>query len=386
MKNHFNNATCPQYTVRRRTGFTLVELLVAIAIIGILMSIAIPAIFSTISRAKTGAIRLEINALEQAMERYKDKQGDYPPDFSDWATVQRHYRKAFPRMGTNDATLLFNLLHSGTAFQAAQLDRAESLVWALGGYSDDIQRPFTGVGGPLVWTGTGANNYTDPAPGVVDTDRQTPTNFQINPDRVNSFFDFDTARLGYGQYDESAAVTGTNRRFSTDGDGDLFPTYAALAGGAPYVYFDSRSYSVYDATIGDFNGFASPAFGVVRAYFGDQSVANNTGVDYTSDAISLAGWQFVNSNKFQIVSAGLDNNFGAIASYNVDGDAALEAVFYQYPSGSAIAPRTDVSTPGALLIAGVSKYDETGIFGQLENFQLDNITNFSDAKIIDDVP
>ncbi len=384
MKNRFKTFAFPQNGMRRRGGFTLVELLVAIAIIGILMAIAIPAILNALSTAKTSSIRVEINALEQGMERYKDSHGDYPPDFSDWATIQRHYRKAFPRMGANDVTLLYNLLHVGGVFQAAQLDRAEALLWALGGYSDDIQRPFTGVGGPLAWTGDGSNNYTDTA--VTDSERQTTTNFQINTDRINSFFSFDVARLGYGTIDDSLPRTGTNRLFSSDGDGDLFPTYAARAGGAPYVYFDSRTYSIYDGTVGDFNGFASPTFGVVRPYFGQQSVANKTGANYTSDAVALAGWQFVNPNKFQIISAGLDNNFGSVASFNVDGDSALEAVFFQYPSGNAIAPRTDVDTPGELLVANVTKYDETSAFGKLENFQEDNVTNFSNAKLVDDVP
>ena len=80
----------------RNDGFTLVEVLVVIVIIGILSAIAIPAITNAIATGKTTKMRMEISALEQAIERYRDKYGDYPPDFSNWTVVERHYRKAFP--------------------------------------------------------------------------------------------------------------------------------------------------------------------------------------------------------------------------------------------------------------------------------------------------
>ena len=61
-----------------RYGFTLVELLVVIAIIGILMGIAVPAIFGVIETANSNKQRLELGAIEQAIERYQQQYGDYP--------------------------------------------------------------------------------------------------------------------------------------------------------------------------------------------------------------------------------------------------------------------------------------------------------------------
>ncbi|MFG0263132.1 MAG: type II secretion system protein, partial [Novipirellula sp. JB048] len=205
-----------------RPGFTLVEILVVITIIGILTAIAIPAINNAVRSARQTAIRMEINSLEQAVEKYREKYGDYPPDFSDVDVVTRHYRKIFPRISANDLALV----------TSGDIDRAEALVWALGGYSDDVQRPFTGAGGPLVWTGDGSNRYTDS--GVTDADRQDLGNFQINNDRVNAFFDFDASRLNYTSPDSTATLAGTNRYLSTD-DGDAFLTYAARTDGAPFV-------------------------------------------------------------------------------------------------------------------------------------------------------
>ncbi|MBL6726080.1 MAG: prepilin-type N-terminal cleavage/methylation domain-containing protein, partial [Rubripirellula sp.] len=97
-------------TARSQRGFTLVELLVVIAIIGILMGIAVPAIFGVIGTAKSTKQRLEIGGIEQGVQAYQEKYGDYPPDFSDWTIVERHYRKIFPRIAATELNLLQRLL------------------------------------------------------------------------------------------------------------------------------------------------------------------------------------------------------------------------------------------------------------------------------------
>ena len=370
-------------TADRRPAFTLVEVLTVIIIISILAALATVGIGRARQAANTTAIRMEINSLSQAIVRYQEKHGDYPPDFSSWDVVNKHYRKAFPRVSDNDATLLFNMLHSGGVYQAAALDRAEVLVWTLGGYSSNIQRPFTGPGGPLVWVGDGTNEYSDGA--VTDLDRQNPANFQINSDRINSFFDFDATRLNYTEIDASSLMTGANRYLSRD-DGDLFLTYAARQDGAPYVYFDARTYGHFDPTIADFNGYADPAgnFGVVRPYLSDQAVNNTTGANYVDLPAAMDAWRFVNDDSYQIVSAGLDNLFGSISQFDVNGGGD-DPIYFQYPTGKAIALRTDVATPGELVIEEVSGFQEQSYFGAPENGHVDNVTSFSEAKIADDV-
>ncbi len=363
-----------------RPGFTLVEILTVIAIIGILAAIAIPAVSHVITRGKNTAMKMEITSIEQAISDYDQKYGDLPPDFSSWPVVQRHYRKIFPRIGTNDMMLLQNMLFSSGVFQAAQMDRGEALVWALGGYSDDIQRPFSGPGGPLDWTGNGTNSYNDAS--VTAADRQNPANFQVNTERPNAFFQFDTARLGLSDINPGAAITGSNRYLSADGD--LFPSYAATDNGAPYVYFDARTYTQFDPTIGDYNGYAATGFGAVRPYYSDQLSSSAT---FGSIASALQVWQFINPDTYQLLSPGLDGSYGTVASFEIDSSSpGPEPVYFQYPTGTPLIPSTTATNANALLMTNVRGYQENSQLGAKENLQSDNITNFSDLLIVDDVP
>ncbi|MCM2371753.1 type II secretion system protein [Aporhodopirellula aestuarii] len=363
-----------------KSGFTLVEILVVIAIIGILAAIAIPAITGGVTRAKVAAIKLEVNSIASAVNQYQLEYGDFPPDFSDKSVVDRHYRKLFPRMSSDEAALLDAMLGTGTSFDASAIDRAEALVWCLGGYSKDIQRPFTGPGGPLAWVGSGTYEA------AASAEKQKPTNYQINTDRINKFFDFDATRLTIGGVNASAALSPTNRYLSSEesGGGDLAPTYLSREDGAPYVYFDSRTYDKEDATLG-MNGYGDSDFGFVRPYVSDTAKNVTTTANFTSLPAALQSWEFMNPDSFQVISAGMDDDFGEVNLASV-GDSADRPVYFQYPSGDAIAPRLDKATPGGLKVSSVSKYQDGSLAGGTEHSVPDNITNFSNAALVDDLP
>lgn len=66
----------------REEGFTLVELLAVIVILGIIVAIAIPAIGSVIDRANSGATASEQALVEDAARLYvTDNQKDLAPKF-----------------------------------------------------------------------------------------------------------------------------------------------------------------------------------------------------------------------------------------------------------------------------------------------------------------
>lgn len=68
-----------KHGMRQRTGgFTLMELLVVLAILGLLMSLVGPQVLNQLGGAKTKTAGIQIKDLEQALEMYKLDVGRFP--------------------------------------------------------------------------------------------------------------------------------------------------------------------------------------------------------------------------------------------------------------------------------------------------------------------
>lgn len=63
---------------RRSRGFTLMELLVVLAILGLLMSLVGPAVLNQLGGAKSKTAAIQVKDIEQALEMYKLDVGRYP--------------------------------------------------------------------------------------------------------------------------------------------------------------------------------------------------------------------------------------------------------------------------------------------------------------------
>lgn len=418
-----------------RPGFTLVEILTVIVIIGILAAISVPAIGVAMRRAKTTAIRVEIDVMSQAIAAYHLEHGDYPPDFYDWNQVERHFRKAFPDIDDNELRILSQFTHYNSSFQRVgeasgtppedprlsgngfdhyphAIDRAEALVFCLGGFSADKKRPFTGSGGPLV-------KRTDAAfsaePNNMDADDYLA--YQYNTEREVGQFEFkaeqlstvvveSTATINAFAYSRDEAPTlnaaaGITVSQVNNGLGlvyypDPFPTCLVGSSELPIVYFSKQNYDAawgYDSSALAWDGGGNEDHsqnvylpngnaietGVARPYVTD--IADTTppttirGISVTAPKVL----QFAEANKFQLISAGLDSNYGGLISTGWGTGAAPVGIF---PSGGYYSPflaTAPVTTKYQDDLQNASK-----LYGAQP--QLDNVTNFSTSTLEADLP
>ena len=75
-----------------QAGFTLLELLVVMTIIGILAAIAIPALRHAPQRAKEATLREDLFSMRSVIDQFHGDKGNYPPDLQTLVT-QGYLRK-----------------------------------------------------------------------------------------------------------------------------------------------------------------------------------------------------------------------------------------------------------------------------------------------------
>ncbi len=244
----------------RQRGFTLVEMLVVLAIIAVLVGLLLPAVMAAVNAARRGQMAMEISQLAQAVEAYKNEFGDYPPSLDtslNWSdatvransAVERHIRKCFPKITAQEKDDFYTKI-------APKLDQGEALVFWLSGIKKNPRQPFFGTG------------------------------------ETYKFYDFDTRRLIDTDDDDILGLTG-------DDSDDLAVFRPSHAKDTCYIYMDAKHYGNYTA--------ANPAKGESL----DTSVELQVR-PYTQPG----GTKGVNNTTFQIICAGQDGIFSdSVASY-----------------------------------------------------------------------
>lgn len=279
------NVRTPKTKARRRPGFTLVEMMTVIVIIGILAGLTIGAGIAVRAAVKRGIVISDMKQLEMGLQRYESEVGEYPPDFAFCAEtstrgaeararVVNHLRKRFPKMrltGTTDVQFASFLTACGLTVGSAsnQLNPSTALTFWLGGMLD-------GDGKPKGFS-------------------EDPTNpFKVGEPRTNPYYDFNTERMDALQLMQPG-----------------------IRPPAPFVYFravksnttGNFEYGAANETSGEFEPFSYGSTpNVCVPYLEDAYDLNPVlPVHATDPTIRIRTWRAPDT--YQIIAAGLDGVF-----------------------------------------------------------------------------
>ena len=78
----------------RGRGFTLLELLVVMAILATLLTLAVPRYFRSLQRSREAVLKQDLTALRESIDRFYGDTGKYPPSLA--ALVEKRYLRSIP--------------------------------------------------------------------------------------------------------------------------------------------------------------------------------------------------------------------------------------------------------------------------------------------------
>ncbi len=302
-------AFCRRGRSLRPRGFTLTELLIVIAIIGVLASLIAAAAVNALRAAKRARIVLEIKNMAGAVENFKNDYGSYPPNAmnpnpgnnplagSPTALAQRDvvgaFKKAFPRSQEPPALILGlcgqNLVSGGPNLPNG-MSAAEALYFWLGGFSSDAQYPISGPGGPsFADTGTVGDEVLESRQGGYEFALG-----RLGP-RVDGELDFDNVRI----IEYSISMNGNPAQDRRINFWQFYPEGSER----PYVYFDCSRNKPYQYDMPAF--VPAPSIDPPRVF---ALLQLRSGAPANATAEDLI---YANQNKYQILHAGLDDSWGA---------------------------------------------------------------------------
>jgi general secretion pathway protein G len=72
--------------IKRKNGFTLIELIVVMAIIGVLLTVAVPRYFHSVDKSKEAVLHQNLELTREALDKFFSDNGKYPDSLDDLVT------------------------------------------------------------------------------------------------------------------------------------------------------------------------------------------------------------------------------------------------------------------------------------------------------------
>lgn len=94
--------------MRCRSGFTLIEMLIVMAIVALLLTIAVPRYFGSLDKSKDVALQENLKVLRVTLDRFYADKGRYPDALDE--LVKHNYLRAVPVDPVTDSSRTWMLI------------------------------------------------------------------------------------------------------------------------------------------------------------------------------------------------------------------------------------------------------------------------------------
>lgn len=109
-------------TQRREAGFTLMELIIVVALIGILATIVIPNLRTTPIKAKEAVLKADLHTFRDVIDQFFADRGYYPEELQD--LVDKGYLRDVPRDPFTESKETWIMIYSDETTQGADVAEA----------------------------------------------------------------------------------------------------------------------------------------------------------------------------------------------------------------------------------------------------------------------
>jgi len=105
-------------------GFTLIELIIVIALIGILATLVIPNLRQTPLRAKEAVLQTDLHTLRDILDQFHADRGHYPEELKD--LVDKGYVRSIPKDPFTNSSDSWELIYADEAGQEGDITGEET--------------------------------------------------------------------------------------------------------------------------------------------------------------------------------------------------------------------------------------------------------------------